>query len=105
LRQLIGAIPQMSKWQQIKKIILYVSAPLAFLCAPTVVVLAISYTRHSPRSPRPETGNVVPFNDHGTYIYITHLQDVLLNSLFAVGFVAGFITVVLLVLSRKSRAR
>ena len=93
----------MSKWQRIKGLVLYVSAPLAFLCLPATAILTMSYT-HSPRLPQPETGNVVPFNNHGTYVYITQLQDVLLKTAFAVGLTALFVTIVILVLSRRSKA-
>lgn len=34
-----------------------------------------SATSSAPTVPRPETGNVVPFNNHGKTVYVTQFED------------------------------
>jgi hypothetical protein len=34
-----------------------------------------STTSSAPTVPRPETGNVVPFNNHGKTVYVTKFED------------------------------
>jgi hypothetical protein len=80
--------------QEFRKIGLFFSAPL-MLGAPAAALLAIHYTNHSPSIPNPVTGNVVPFNDHGTYLYITQTQDLLLTISLIVGLVGLSVTVIL----------
>jgi hypothetical protein len=37
--------------------------------------LVSSTTSGAPTAPRPETGNVVPFNNHGKTVYVTKFED------------------------------
>ena len=95
----------MATKQKIAKLVIRVGAAIAFLCLPTYAFLGIVYTR-SPRSPVRSSGNVVPYNVHGTNVYITHFQNDLLNGLFVLGFVAGIVTIALGLPSQlRDRAR
>jgi Na+/melibiose symporter-like transporter len=45
---------------------------------------------HSPKSPRPETGEIYLLTNHGDYFYVTHFQSVLQGLLLLIFFVFVF---------------
>lgn len=79
-------------WRRIAKIIVSITGTLWILGILTTLSVNIKLVRTAPRLPQPDTGNVVPYNVHGTYVYITHLQDLMWRSAFFGGWAAGFIT-------------
>jgi len=56
-----------------------------FACVGTI----LSFSR-APQEPQPLTGHIVPFNNHGTYLYITVQENLLYKGFLALGLVALF---------------
>ena len=91
----------MKERRNMLKIVAAVSGGLAALGIAANILLVVGFVRSAPRSPQPETGNIVPFNDHGTYIYITHLQHILSSWALIAGLLALVVAVVGMALLRQ----
>ncbi|MBB5441918.1 hypothetical protein HDG38_000507 [Paraburkholderia sp. WSM4177] len=60
--------------QKIKPLVYWLTVILGIAC---LIFSVETYNRDiltAPRSPNPATGNVVPYNNHGTIVYLTTRQ-------------------------------
>jgi hypothetical protein len=71
----------------------------AFMLAAAAFVAAIAhgqyYLRYAPTYPQPEIGRVNPYREHGSVVYITKHELVVMNSFFVAAFVGAGIFLLL----------
>jgi hypothetical protein len=79
------------------------SVTLAVICTPTHIFLGTRFT-HAPRLPDPASGQIIPFNVHGTDVYVTLGQSQLYDWALGIGVVSTFVAAISILLKkRKSR--
>ena len=54
-----------------------------------------------PREPHPESGAIYPLNNHGSIVYLTHDENVLMTTLWYGGMVGGAFGAMLVVLAKR----
>jgi len=72
---------------------------LTLLCLGVSVFFSIYYVNSMPEIPAPELDRVYPLNVHGTIVYLTKNQDLLIKLSFWIGFFAGLGAVTLILIS------
>jgi hypothetical protein len=74
---------------------------ITFLCLGTEVFLAIHYMKTMPDKPQPELSRIHPFNVHGSVVYLTREQELLLKWLFGIMVASGLSAGILNVAFKK----
>lgn len=58
-----------------KKIIVVLMIVAVFVCLAIYVYLSYHYIYTRPQTPQPELSRVIPFNVHGSVVYLTKQED------------------------------